>query len=205
MPSPIRNSWTLRKLISNTYAHQETRTRFDYQQRDMVKGIRIEKISVYDGKSPGAARTKFIIRTQSTPQYRPYYTPRDAQGRPRRRQIKFKHQYEVTIQLDKLSLDAPPKIRVGGLGRWDFGPNGKDRRIKQNRAFKIIPGTNTVRGLNGDFFFRCESLYHKEGLLFGRDWTNGQLPIRVNPHAILFLPKHALAAISLLMERGYLK
>jgi hypothetical protein len=133
--------------------HKESRTRFVYKQRDMVKGIRIEKISVYDGKKPGGARTKFIIRTQSTPQYYPYYTPKDARGRPRKRQIKFKHQYEVTIQLDELSLNAAPKIRVGSQGRWDFGPNGNDRRVKVNRTFKIIPGTNTIRGLNGDFFF----------------------------------------------------
>jgi hypothetical protein len=171
----------------------------------MVKGIRIEKISVYDGKNPGEARTKFSIRTQSTMQYFPYYTKRDAQGRPRKRQTKFKHQYEVTIQLDKLSLDVSPKIRLGSQGKWDFGPNGKDRRIKQNRTFKIIPGTNSVRGLNGDFFFRCENLYRREGILFGRDWTNGQPPIRVNPNMILFLPKHALAACQLLMERGFLK
>jgi hypothetical protein len=207
MPSPLRNpnGWNLRRLINETYAHQETRTRFDYQQRDMVKGIRIEKVSVYDGKNPGEARTKFIIRTQSTMQYYPYYTPRDAQGRSRKRQTKFKHQYEVTIQLQELSLDSPVKFRVGSPGRWDFTPRGKDRRIKQNRTFKIIPGTNTVRGRNGDFFFRLEALLHRQQVLFGRDWTNGQLPVRVNPRMVLFLPKHALAAISLLMARGFLK
>jgi hypothetical protein len=204
MPSPIKNNWSLRKLIQNTYSHKETRTRFDYQQRDMVKGIRIEKISVYDGKAPGEARTKFIIRTQSTPQYSPFYTKRDAQGRPHKRQIKFHHQYEVTIQLDELGLDVPFKARVGSSCRWDFGPNGRDRRIKQNRAFKIIPGTNTVRGRNGDFFFRCENLYHREGILFGRDWTNGLPPVRVNPNMVIFFPKHALAAVELLMNRGYL-
>jgi hypothetical protein len=46
----------------------------------MVRVIRIEKTDVYDGKQPGQARTKFTIRTQSTPQYYPYYTKRDSQG-----------------------------------------------------------------------------------------------------------------------------
>jgi hypothetical protein len=207
MPSPLQNphGWNLRRLISNTYAHKETRTRFVYKQRDMVKGIRIEKISVYDGKSPGEDRTKFIIRTRSTPQYAPFYTKRDTRGRPRKRQMKHHHYYEVTIQLDSLSLDAPPKIRVGGQGRWDMTPAGRDRRVKKGRTFVIIPGTNTVKGLNGDFHWRLENLFKREGVLFGRDTTNGQPPIRVNPHMILFLPKHALAAIELLMNRGYLK
>jgi hypothetical protein len=84
-------------------------------------------------------------------------------------------------------------------------PAGRDRRVKKGRTFVIIPGTNTVKGLNGDFHWRLENLYRREEVLFGRDTTNGQLPVIVNPHYIMFLPKHALAAISLLMERGYLK
>jgi hypothetical protein len=206
MPSPLSNpgGWTLRRLIQNTYAHLETKTRFKYQIRDMVKVIRIEKTDVYDGKNPGQARTKFTIRTQSTPQYSPYYTKKDARGRSRKRQIKHKNQYQVIIQLDKLSIDMPVKIRVGAMGKWDFGPNGKDRRVKKNRTFVIIPGTNTVKGLNGDFFFRCSWLYRREGILFGRDWTSGP-PVVTNPKGILFLPKHALSVSEYLMNRGVLK
>jgi hypothetical protein len=207
MPSPLSNpgGWTLRRLLTNSYAHQESRTRFKYQLRDMVKVIRIEKTLVYDGKNPGEARTKFLIRTQSTMQYSPYFTKRDARGRPRKRQIKFRHQYEVTIQLDKLSLDTPFKARVGSQGRWDFSPRGKDHRIKQNRTFKIIPGTNSIRGRNGDFFFRCEWVWHKEKILFGRDWTNGHPPVHTNPKQIVFAPKHFLSCVEYLMNTGKLK
>jgi hypothetical protein len=119
--------------------------------------------------------------------------------------MKFRHQYQVVIQLDKLSIDVPPKIRVGSQGRWDFGPTGKSRKIKQGRNIKIIEGSNVTRGLNGDFFFRCSYLYHREGILFGRDWTNGQPPIIVNPKMLVFLPKHALAVVEFLMNRGILK
>jgi hypothetical protein len=207
MPSPLSNpgGWTLRRLISNTYAHQETRTRFDYKQRDLVRVIRIEKTDVYEGRSPGQARTKFIIRTSGYPQYSPYFAKRDARGRLRKKQLKFRHEYQVTIQLDQLSIDVPFLGRVGGLGRWDFSPQGKDRRIKQNRTFKIIPGTNAVRGLNGDFFFRCSYVWKKNGILFGRDWTNGQPPVHVNPKQIVFAPKHMIACIEFLMNIGKLK
>jgi hypothetical protein len=171
----------------------------------MVKVIRIEKMDVYDGKQPGQARTKFIIRTQSTPQYCPYYTKKDSRGRSRKRQMKYRHEYQVVIQLDKLSIDVPFKGRIGAMGRWDFGPNGKARKIKQGRNVKIIEGSNITRGLNGDFFFRCSYVWKKNGILFGRDWTNGQPPVRVNPKQIVFAPKHFLAVCSFLMERGILK
>jgi hypothetical protein len=206
MPSPLSNpgGWTLRRLLTNTYAHQETKTRYDYKTRDMVKVIRIEKTDVYDGKNPGQARTKFIIRTRSTPQYWPYYTKKDSRGRHRKRQMKYRHQYQVIIQLDRLSIDVPVKIRVGSQGRWDFSPAGKTRKIKQGRNVKIIEGSNVTRGKNGDFFFRCEWVYHKEGILFGRNWTNGP-PVHTNPRQIAFLPKHAIAVTEFLMNTGKLK
>jgi len=203
MPSPLRNpnGWTLRRLLNNTYAHNESRTRFVYKQRDLVKIIKIEDTKVYDGKNPGEARTKFIIRTQSTPQYYPYYTPKDSRGRIRKRQMKYRHQYQVIIQLDHLSIDVPFKGRVGAQGKWDFGQNGQSRRVRG----KVIEGSNIVRGLNGDFWFRDMNLWAREGILFGRDWTNGQLPIRVNPKFIIMAPKHFIACVEFLMNRGILK
>jgi hypothetical protein len=118
--------------------------------------------------------------------------------------MKYRHEYQVVIQLDKLSIDAPVKLRVGAQGRWDFGPGGKARKIGRGRNIKIIEGSNVARGINADFFFRCSWLYHKEGILFGRDWTN-RPPVVTNPKGILFLPKHALAVVEFLMNRGLLK
>jgi hypothetical protein len=119
--------------------------------------------------------------------------------------MKYRHQYQVVIQLDKLSIDVPFKGRVGSQGKWDFGPSGKARKIRQGRSIKIIEGSNVTRGLNGDFFFRNSYLWKREGILFGRDWTNGQPPIRVNPNMIVFAPKHFLAVVEYLMNQGILK
>ena len=206
MPSPLSNpqSWTLRRLVQNTYAHMEFRNRFDYKQRDMVHAIRIEEIKVYDGKNPGDARTKFIIRSQSTPQYFPYYQKVDARGRPHKRQMKYRHQYQVTIQLDKLSINVPFKGRTGSQAKWDFGPNGKTKRIKHGRSIKIIESSNYIRGINPDFWFRSQYAWKRAGILFGRDWTNGP-PLKVNPRLVIFADKHFLACVQVLMERGYLK
>lgn len=192
-------------MLQSAYAHQYSRTRYKYKLQDMVKVIRIEKTDVYDGKNPGQARTTFTIRTQSTPQYYPYYTKRDSRGRNRKRQMKYRHQYQVVIQLDNLSIDAPFKGRVGAAGKWDFGPKGKTRKTKQGRSIRIIEGSNVTRGINGDFFFRCSYVWKKNGILFGRDWTNGLPPFQVNPKQIVFAPKHMIAAISWLLNTGRLK
>jgi len=197
MPSPIQNDWTLKKLLQNTYQRQ--RNRYDYKIRDLVKVVRIEQVKVYDGKNPGEARTKYVIRTQSTPQYYPYLTKTDRWGRTRKRQMKYRHEYSVIIQLDKLSLNTPFKGRVGAIGKWDFGPNGRSRRING----LVIEGSNVRRGLNGDFFFRCEWLWRREGILFGRTWANGA-PRNVNPRSIVFAPKHFIACVELLMLYGIL-
>ena len=201
MPKKIQNNWTLRKLIQNTYAHQYSRSRFVYEMRDMVKVIRVEKVSVYDGKNPGTARTKFVITTRSTPQYYPYYTKKDAWGRTRQRQLRYQHQYAVTIQLDKLSIDVPFKGRVGAVGTWDFSKRGSPVKLPNG---KIKEGTNYIKGINADFWFRCSWVWQQEGILFGRNYAKGA-PIRVNPQQIVFAPKHFLAVVQYLMERGILK
>lgn len=211
MPKALSTTWTIRKVIQNTRTHSETKNRFDYKVRDMVRAIKIEKVSVYDGKNPGEARTKFTIRTQSTPQYYPYYTPKDSRGRPHKRQFKYRHSYQVIIQLDELSIDVPFKARLGALGKWDFSPAGRAKIVKEKspRAKKakrtLVESTNVLRGLNGDFFFRCSYVWKNNDILFGRDWTNGQPPRKVNPNEIVFFPKHVLAVCEYLMNIGKLK
>lgn len=67
--------------------------------------------------------------------------------------MKYRHEYSVVVQLDRLSLDVPFKGRTGSQGKWDFGPKGRPRKIKQGRNVKIIEGSNYIRGINADFFF----------------------------------------------------
>ena len=200
MPSPLSNTWTLRKLIQNTYGHAYSKNRFDYKIRDLVKVVRVNKVAVYDGKNPGQARTKYEITTQSTPQYAPYYSLKDRWGRTRKRQFKYRHEYTVIIQLDELSLDVPFKGRVGALGKWDFSDNGKAKRVNG----VIQEGTNVQKGLNGDFFFRCSWVWRENGILYGRDYTT-RPPAKTNPNGVVYAPKHFLAVVQFLMERGILK
>lgn len=197
MPSPIENDWTLTKLLQNTYRYE--RSRFVYKLRDHVKGIKIEKVTVYDGRNPGEARTKYVIRTDSTPQYHPYFTKKDNRGRERSYQRKYHHQYQVVIQMDKLSMSVPFKGRVGADAKWDFSPAGASHKVGN----RIIEGKNVLRGINGDFFFREEYLWQKEGILFGKCYAKGP-PSKINPLGIIFAPKHFIAAVDLLMRAGVL-
>jgi len=196
--SLIQNRWTLKRLVQNTHRQPYSKNRFDYKIRDLVKVIRVEKRNEYQIRE-NMWRTSYRITTQSYPQYYPYYTKRDSQGRPRQTQRGYKHTYETIIQLDSLSINVPVKLRLGSDKKWRF--NSKTKKLPSGR---IIESENTRNGINGDFFFRCSYIYKKEGILFGRNWTDGP-PLKSNPQGIVFLPKHLLAVVETLMNYGILK
>lgn len=208
MPAPILNKWTIRKLLTNTYVHK--RNRFENKERDVLKTVRVRKISEYD-LSTRRKRTKYILETNSFPNYSPYYTKKDLRGRPRKYQRTYRHRYSVVIQLDRLSINVPVKLRTGSDRAWDFSERGRSKKLANGR---IREGSNVLNGRNGDFFFRLEYLYAQEGILYGRNWTNGP-PVKANKplvrgasgssRGIIFLDKHALRAIEILMNQGILK
>lgn len=205
MPRSIRNpkGYTIRKLVQNTYTHMKNR--FDYRDRDVLKTIIVKKISVYNQKDIGEDRTKFVIQSSSYPQYYPYYTPKDNRGRKRAYQRTYKHDYDVTIQMDSLSIDDDRiKLRTGADGLWDFTEAGKTKSVGTGRNKRLVEGTNIRRGLNGDFWFRLSYIRKQDGILFGRNYA-GWFPEKTNPHGIQFLTKHELRVIEELMNRGILK
>lgn len=205
MPRSIRNpsGLTIRKLVQNTYTH--VNNRFDYKDRDVLKSIAIQKISVYDGKNPGEDRTKFVITSYSYPQYAPYYTGKDVRGRKIKYQRTYKHEYQVTIQMDSLSIDDDRiHLRTGADAKWDFTEKGKGHWTGTGRNRKFIEGTNIKRGINGDFWFRLSWIRKEAGILYGRNYAEW-FPKITNPHGIQFLTKHELMVIEILMNRGILK
>lgn len=203
MPRPQwSDKWTLRKLITNTFSHNETRSRFENKDRDVLKGIRIESRTVHEGTSDNRQYQVFRIISSSYPQYRPYIERRHLVSGSKQR--KYKHQYNVTISLPRLSIDAPVKLRTGSDRGWDFSPSARARVEKHGGVRRVIESKNVDRGRNGDFFFRLEALYARENILFGRNWTNGPA-LQVNSHNIVFLDKHMLRVVELLLARSILK
>jgi len=205
MPRSIRNTefWTIRKLIENSYYHKKNR--FDYKDRDVLRSVIIKKISVYEGKDPGEARTKFEITSRSYPQYKPYYKGKDVRGRPIQYQRTYRHEYQVTIQMDTLSIDDDRiHLRTGADAKWDFSSKGKATYSGTGRNRRLVEGSNVKRGLNGDFFFRLSYLYYQQGILFGKNRANGP-PNKTNPHMIIFLDKHMIMTLEFLIDKGILK
>ena len=199
MAAPIWNhAWSLKRLLMNTYAHSEIRNRFDNMKRDVLRGIRVEKRTVHDGISPSKTWTVYRIISFSYPQYSPYTSSTNRLTGSKQR--RYKHQYEVVLSLQTLSMNSPVRLRTGANRKWDFSPAGRSRKLPNGI---VREGTNVRNGINGDFFMRLEFLYAQAGILFGRCYANGP-PIHTNPHRILFLDKHALRVVRTLMERGIL-
>ena len=195
MPRSIQNQnkITLRYLITNTYVNMPSRIK--NMERDVLRSVTVQNVSVYDGKNPGEARTKYVIRSYSYPQYKPYYDGGKTKwGHPRSKQRTYKHQYDVTIQMEELSLDCDAiKLRTGADARWDFTKNGKGYWVGKGRQKHYIEGSNVKRGL-----------YAQAGILFGRNFANG-MPRKTNPNNVLFLDKHMLNVVKLLVDKGIIQ
>ena len=205
MPYSIRNSQgiTLRYLLQNTFTNMHSR--YDYMERDVLRRFIVRKVSVYDGKNPGEARTRYDITSFSYPQYYPYYTKKDVRGRPRSFQRTYKHEYDIVLQMERLSLDCDAiKLRTGADAKWDFSKAGKGYWMGKGRNKRWVEGSNVKRGINADFFFRLSALYAQAGILFGRNFADG-LPKKTNPYGILFLDKHMLNAVRILVNRGIIQ
>jgi len=194
MPRSLKNpgDWTLKKLIQST--HLFAPSRFDNMERDVLKRITVERVTVYDQKKPGEARTTYRIRSYSYPQYG-MYLHKTKTGHKQRRYL---HDYAVILQLDHLSINVPFRLRTGSEKKYLPGQRGK---IIDG---KLIESQNYLNGKNMDFFMRLEWLYKDAGILYGRCTANGP-PLKANPQMNLFLDKHALSVIRRLMSMGVLK
>ncbi len=179
------------------------RNRFEFSKRDVLKSIQIERRHFYDLES-NKTRTQFLVESSSYPNYKPYYTPKDDRGRSRAYQRRNKHKYKVIISLDILSIDSPNlKLRTGSQAVWDK----RVAQIKKDKKGRVIRDNLDIvqKGINPDFRFRLESVYNQNGILFGRDMTKGVPPVKTNPKQIVFLDKHMLSVIRILMNRKILK
>ena len=202
----ILRGYTLRYLIYATYTFWRSRER--NAKRDMIKVLQVQKVSVYDGKNPGEARTKYVIRSQSYPQYYPYFQSKDVRGRDHTKQRTIHHEYDVTIQMDTLHIDSVFKYRTGADCRVLFGAAHRsqwaDRPKNASRTWQrrlIKEDDNVKRGRNLDFFFTFEYVLHRSGNLFGRNWTNGP-PSKRNPKHLPGLDKHSWNVVQYMITHG---
>lgn len=149
-------------------------------------------------QKPIDRKERHTIRVEKVQRWKVHYS----QGTPNRYKIHtfrlkvFNHQldkgkttnYQTSILLDTLSLDAPVKVRCGSF--YKYSPSMPRDAMKD-------------KGICGDFRFRAEHSLAKRNILFGRDMTNGQDAKKNNPQDEVFLCKHLITAIKLLIESGF--
>ena len=207
MASKLKGKWTIKSLLEITYRYYKNRFRF--MKRDVVRSsIKIQEVKVYDGKNPGEARTKYLITTQSYPQYKPYFTGRDKRGRSIKYQRTFKHKYDTIFQMDKLSINSPVKYRCGANRKWQESVSKSQIRSKSNpkgRYLSVADYNIMKKGINPDFYFRVEYIAYKEDCLFGQPYALGIPEKSTNKHGLPFLSKHAIWIVQTLMAKGILK
>ena len=160
----------------------------------------------------------------SWPQYYPYYTRLDSRGRPRRYQRKISHHYDINLEMDRLSINTyywsgrlgsgkvwnthPSQSKIKTLypqNRARWSPKRKAAHKKKAKYLDIGDFNSQENGINADWIFRCSFAWWLHGHLFGRNY-HGNRPASIrNPQSIMFLPKHMINLIEMLLQRGVLK
>lgn len=188
----------LKDLIYGTYSW--FRSRINNQERDFLKVIEVKKVFTYKGGDTSEPSMKFVIQTQSTPQYAPYFRKTDSRGRVHLTQRKVHHHYDVTFSLKTLSVSAPVRYRCGSDCSVLFGPQYRSQFDKRGRMLK--EDANVLRGRNWDFAMCLEWILDRDfNALFGRNWMKGA-PDKRNPHHLPFLEKHGFTVAKFLVDRG---
>lgn len=216
MANVITGSFTLKEVLQITKQSQ-FENRFDYKERDVLRSIKVQERVQLKPDRPNEPTVKYIIRTYSYPQYKPYLQ------KGQTRQHTYKHQYDSTLEMDRLSLNTTSwKYRLGSGKVWKEAPQNLIRSIYK-RNLKVWPKSrieqhrkNTkpyldsgdwnsrVQGINADWIFRCWYAYFLHGHGYGRNYY-GNVPSSLNPKNIVFAPKHFIALLEVLMNKGILK
>lgn len=185
--------YTIRQVLY--FTNRFFASRFSYMRRDVLKKIYIRNRKYFDSKGRVTKET-FYATTMSYPQYYPYQ-------RGVKRQRKIRHEYDIILLLDQLSVDTTEwKLRVGSNYKWVYKVSPKLLRSKKNPyGIYLNVGDYNARQLriNGDFYFRQATPLKKYGHLYGplrESFTKNEIP---------FFGKHDLRFLSVLVKKGILK
>lgn len=226
MAHTIEGTYTIRQVLSFT-KQTEFKNRYKYAKRDKIYGsVRIKKIKYFDPDRLKAPIVKYEVTTTSVPHYPPYrYKQQGGKNAGRTRQRNIKHQYDITFETGRLSIDEKNwVIRLGSGKTWKYPPQSKIKSIyrktrkrwnedqikkhkrKKNLYLDVGDYNARYQGINGDFLFRCAYVYKKYGHLYGRQYGKAAIQklTEKNPREIMFFPKHLIVFIELLIQAGIL-
>lgn len=143
------NTPTIAEVYNYTYSNKITKTRFFYEERDVLKSkFKIQKRIVYKKNKEGKFTTpdeRLFIYSESAPQYSPYIIKKRGG-----RQLKYRHSYDIIMCIQK-SED----------GKYDFW---KSKIIWRTGSQKKIPNNipqNKVKSVLKRTRDRLEQKYKK--------------------------------------------
>jgi hypothetical protein len=220
----VINSYSIKELMQLTYESSEFNNRYDYALRDCLKSIVIEQRTSLKVDRLNQVSIKFRIKSFSYPQYHPYLVNnKDKRGRTIKWQRSVKHQYNIVLELNRLSINTKVfKMRVGSQAYPAKAPQNliqsiyrenlkvwSKEKIKRHREIKkpyLNSGDweSSVLGINQDWLYRSEWIFSKLNLLYGvcRPQT---APVETHSSMLPFLNKHILNLLQVLMRKGILK
>jgi len=116
-------------LLTNKYFP----TRIHTKNRDVLKRITIKEQKVINRKDKTRPQIKFVVETYSYPQYAPYI-----KGKRGEKQRKYRHQYDSTLELDRLSLNTEHWVyRLGSGQTWITPSQNNVKQIYKETRIRL--------------------------------------------------------------------
>jgi hypothetical protein len=121
MANIIKGKFTIKQVL--IFTKRYFKNRFKYERRDVLKRVYLRKIINLKSDRAGEPTIKYEVTTYSYPQYKPYL---NLKGIKSKKQRKLRHEYDVTLQMDRMSLNTTHwKARLGSQARWVKKVNNK--------------------------------------------------------------------------------
>lgn len=224
MAHTIEGTYTIKELLQKTATSSKFKNRFDYKDRDRVKLVAIRSIKYFEPDRLNAPSTKIQVVTRSTPKYAPY-KPESKSGRLRKRRVN--HQYDITFECDRLSINTknwtvmigsgrswiknPPQSKIHSIYRENLKRWSKEKieaHRKRKGVYESVGDWNAqVRGINADWIFTQSYCFDFYKHRFGREYglARNTPPNITNKSLEMAAPKHLISFFESLMRSGILK
>lgn len=183
------------------YTYRIRKNRWEYMDRDILPSrIKVIETKVYKKNKEGKYTTPDVqlkIVSFSAPQYPPYIK---LKSKDAKRQMKIKHQYDITLILqkdenDQFSLNSKLIWRVGSFKKWKIAPQNKVKTIYTQTRNKLKQKyiDKKTNKLNKEAYNKALDDIRKKGkYLDSGDYNsqelglNGDFYFRVMPMCIKF-------------------
>lgn len=153
MSNVINGTFTLSQMLENTWK-TKFKTRFEYQERDVLKKVIVIKQTVLHPDRPNEPTITLMCRSFSYPNYSPYNNHVKNGGKQR----KTRHQYDQVLSIEtdsngQFSMESTNwKYRLGSQKKWQYA-------VPQNKVKTIY--RETLAKWKKDYEKECEQIKKK--------------------------------------------